>query len=100
MGASLPTQIIAYFNAVETSDITFNQKLRRQSEDFYALGFGELVERWDKCINVGTGYVEKCFFRVRILHVLRFISFRDLFTDSPLYYTITIACTHYKGSIK
>jgi hypothetical protein len=24
-------------------------------EDFYAAGFGALVKRWDKCINVGGG---------------------------------------------
>jgi hypothetical protein len=28
--------------------------LRQQSKDFYAL-----VKRWDKCISVGGGYVEK-----------------------------------------
>jgi hypothetical protein len=33
--------------------------LRRQSKDFYAAGFDTLVKRWDKCINVGGGYVEK-----------------------------------------
>jgi hypothetical protein len=29
------------------------------TEDFYAAGFVALVKRWDKCINVGGGYVEK-----------------------------------------
>jgi hypothetical protein len=29
---------------------------------FYAAGFDTLVKRWDKCINVGGGYVEKFFF--------------------------------------
>jgi hypothetical protein len=33
--------------------------LRQQSVDFYAAGFGALVKRWDKCISVGGGYVEK-----------------------------------------
>jgi histone-lysine N-methyltransferase SETMAR len=33
--------------------------LRQQSRDFYAAGFDALVKRWDKCINVGGGYVEK-----------------------------------------
>jgi hypothetical protein len=33
--------------------------LRQQSKDFYAAGFDALVKRWDKCINVGGGYVEK-----------------------------------------
>jgi hypothetical protein len=33
--------------------------LRQQSKDFYAAGFDALVKRWDKCINVGGGYVVK-----------------------------------------
>jgi hypothetical protein len=33
--------------------------LRQQSKDFCAAGFGALVKRRDKCINVGGGYVEK-----------------------------------------
>jgi hypothetical protein len=33
--------------------------LRQQSKDFYAAGFDALVKRWDKCINVGGGHVEK-----------------------------------------
>jgi hypothetical protein len=33
--------------------------LRQQSKDFYATGFDALVKRWDKCINVGGGHVEK-----------------------------------------
>jgi hypothetical protein len=33
--------------------------LRKESKDFYAPGFDALVRRWDKCINVGGGYVEK-----------------------------------------
>jgi hypothetical protein len=33
--------------------------LRQQSKDFCAAGFEAVVKRWDKCINVGTGYVEK-----------------------------------------
>jgi hypothetical protein len=33
--------------------------LRQQSKDFYVAGFDALVKRWDKCINVGGGYVEK-----------------------------------------
>jgi hypothetical protein len=32
--------------------------LRRQLKDLYAAGFDALVKRWDKCINVGKGYVE------------------------------------------
>jgi hypothetical protein len=33
--------------------------LKQQSKDFYAPGFDTLVKRWDKCISVGGGYVEK-----------------------------------------
>jgi hypothetical protein len=34
--------------------------LRQQSQkDFYAASFDALVKRWDKCINVGGGFVEK-----------------------------------------
>jgi hypothetical protein len=36
--------------------------LRQRSKDFYAAGFDALVKRWDKCINVGGGYVEKLMF--------------------------------------
>jgi hypothetical protein len=32
---------------------------RQQSKHFYAAGFDALVKRWDKCISVGGGYVEK-----------------------------------------
>jgi hypothetical protein len=33
--------------------------LRQGSKDFYTAGFDALVKRWDKCISVGGGYVEK-----------------------------------------
>jgi hypothetical protein len=33
--------------------------LRQQSKDFCAFGFDVLVMLWDKCVNVGGGYVEK-----------------------------------------
>jgi hypothetical protein len=33
--------------------------LRQQSKDFYAAGFDVLVMRWDKCIKVGGGYIDK-----------------------------------------
>jgi hypothetical protein len=36
--------------------------LRTQSRDLYGAGFDALVKRWDKCINVGGGYVEKYMF--------------------------------------
>jgi hypothetical protein len=48
--------------------------LRRQSKHFYAVGFDALVKRWDKCTNVGGGYVEKCVFfsgfEYHMFHVL------------------------------
>jgi hypothetical protein len=28
-------------------------------KNFYAAGFDALVKRWDKCISVGGGYIEK-----------------------------------------
>jgi hypothetical protein len=59
----------------------------QESKDVYFASFDKLVKRWDKCINVGGGFIEnKCFFRVRISHVLRFISICDIFTDSPSYF--------------
>jgi hypothetical protein len=33
--------------------------LKQQSKDFYTSGFDALVKRWNTCINVGGGYVEK-----------------------------------------
>jgi hypothetical protein len=33
--------------------------LGQQSNDFYAAGFNALIKQWDKCIDVGGGYVEK-----------------------------------------
>jgi hypothetical protein len=33
--------------------------LRQQSKEFYAAGFDALVKRWDKCISVDGGYLEK-----------------------------------------
>jgi hypothetical protein len=32
--------------------------LRQKSKDFYAVGFETLGKRWDKCIDVGGGYLE------------------------------------------
>jgi hypothetical protein len=56
--------------------------LRQQSKDVYAAGFDALVKRWDKCISVGGGYVEKYFFppRLEYQHVLRFVSiFKEIY---------------------
>ncbi|GBN44126.1 hypothetical protein AVEN_274998-1 [Araneus ventricosus] len=32
--------------------------MRQQPKEFYAAGIGELIKRWDKCINIGGDYVE------------------------------------------
>jgi hypothetical protein len=34
-------------------------KVAEAAEDFYAAGIDALVKRWDDCINVCGGYVEK-----------------------------------------
>jgi hypothetical protein len=44
------------------SKLEVRRWLRQQSKKFYAAGFDALVKRWDKCINVGGGYVEKYMF--------------------------------------
>ncbi|GBO36367.1 hypothetical protein AVEN_210758-1 [Araneus ventricosus] len=33
--------------------------MRQQPREFYAAEIGALIKRWDKCINIGGGYVEK-----------------------------------------
>jgi hypothetical protein len=33
--------------------------LRQQSKDLNAAGFDAVVNRWDKCSNVGGGYFDK-----------------------------------------
>jgi hypothetical protein len=69
--------------------------LRQQSKDFYVAGFDALVKRWDKCINVGRGYVEKYVFsQVRISHVLRFMCVCDLFIDSVVLTHLMYLATH------
>jgi hypothetical protein len=70
----------------EEVETTVRKLLRQHSKDFHAAGFDELVKRWNKCIDVGGGYVEKYMFsplKVRISHVSRFISICDLLTQSP-----------------
>jgi hypothetical protein len=49
-----------FFKDVRKSQIMPDQVwkfLRQQSKDYLAAGFDALVKRWDKCINVGGGYV-------------------------------------------
>jgi hypothetical protein len=43
----------------EEIEMEVRKWLRQQPKDFYVAGFDALVKRWDKCINVGGGYVEK-----------------------------------------
>jgi hypothetical protein len=45
----------------EEVETEVRKRLRQQSEDFYAAGFGAFVKRSDKCINVG-----ECMFFSRI----------------------------------
>jgi histone-lysine N-methyltransferase SETMAR len=72
----------------DEEDETEAQKwLRQHSKDFYSAAFYTLVKRWDKCINAGGGYVKKCFFHIRISHILLFISICDLFTNFPSYHS-------------
>jgi histone-lysine N-methyltransferase SETMAR len=41
------------------AEMVVQKWLRQQSKDLHAAGFDALVKQWDKCINVGGGYVEK-----------------------------------------
>jgi hypothetical protein len=47
------------FTDKEEVETEVQKWLRQQSKDFYLVGFNALVKRWDKCISVGGGYVEK-----------------------------------------
>jgi hypothetical protein len=50
-----------YF-ADEEVETEVRKWLRQQSKYFCAPGFDALVKRWDRCIDIGGGYVDKCFF--------------------------------------
>jgi hypothetical protein len=50
------------FAADEEVETDVRKRLRLQSKDFHAAGFNAQLKRWDKCINVGGGYVEKLMF--------------------------------------
>jgi hypothetical protein len=47
---------------VADDEMKVREWLRQESKDFYAAGFQALVKRWDKCVNVGGGYVGKYIF--------------------------------------
>jgi histone-lysine N-methyltransferase SETMAR len=45
---------------VDNEKVEFVRKwLRQPSKDCYPVSFNSLAKRWDKCISVGEGYVEK-----------------------------------------
>jgi hypothetical protein len=48
-----------YFADDQEVETEVRKWLRQQSKNFYAAGFNTLVKRWDKCINVGGGYVKE-----------------------------------------
>jgi hypothetical protein len=43
----------------EEAETEMRKWLKQQLKDFYAADFNALVKRWDKCIIVGGGYIEK-----------------------------------------
>jgi hypothetical protein len=62
--------------------------LRQHSKDFYAAGFNALVKRWDKCINVGGGYVETQMLFSRFKYHMFYILYQFLT------YLLTLPPTH------
>jgi hypothetical protein len=55
-GSRNVTNVSAEDEEVETE---VRKWLRIQPKKFYSAGFDVLVQRWDKFISVGGGYVEK-----------------------------------------
>jgi hypothetical protein len=56
------TGSINYLKDIRLSQMVPDQVrkwMRHKSKDSYPAGFDALVKRWDKCINVSGGYVEK-----------------------------------------
>jgi hypothetical protein len=43
----------------EEVEMEVRKRLRQELKNLHAAGFDGLVKRWDKCNNVGGGYVEK-----------------------------------------
>jgi hypothetical protein len=58
---------------VETKVWKWLRQQSKQSKDFHAVGFDALVKRWDNCINVGGGYVEKEMFFSRFKYPMFFV---------------------------
>jgi histone-lysine N-methyltransferase SETMAR len=50
------------FGDDEEAETEVQKWLRQQSKDFCSAGFVALVKRWDKCNNVGGGYVKRYIF--------------------------------------
>jgi hypothetical protein len=48
-----------YFAHDEEVETEVRKWLTQQSENFYSSGFDAIVKQWDKCIEVGGGYVEE-----------------------------------------
>jgi hypothetical protein len=48
-----------HFADDEEVEMEAQKWLRQQSKDSYAADFDAMVKRWDECIIVGGGYVEK-----------------------------------------
>jgi histone-lysine N-methyltransferase SETMAR len=48
-----------HFTDDEEVETKVRKWLRQQSKDFYAAGFDALPKRWNKCISIGGGCVEK-----------------------------------------
>jgi hypothetical protein len=107
MGASLPTQIKACFNAMESPYWQmfcrwwrgWNRVVKLAEttvKNFYVVGFEALVKQCDKCISVGWGYAKKLFFFwVQISHVYVLHPFATylltLLCNSVLVYVVSSA---------
>jgi hypothetical protein len=59
--------------ADEEVETEMRKWLNQQSKNFYAAGFDALGKRWDKCINVGGGYVEKSMFFPRFKYRMFYV---------------------------
>jgi hypothetical protein len=56
----LTTGSINSLKDIQKFQMMLNQLQKWLKQQYlYAVGFDTLVKRWDKCINVGEGYVEK-----------------------------------------
>jgi hypothetical protein len=58
-GKRFTTVGVKSFADDEEVETEMRKLLKQQSKEFYNVGFDAMVNRWDMCINVGGGYVEK-----------------------------------------